>query len=52
MKTATIPSLRVDVPLREAAIEVLEDGETLSSFVNSFSITMMMMMTGRWRMPH
>lgn len=33
MKTATIPSLRVDTQLREAAIEVLEDGETLSSFV-------------------
>ena len=33
MKTATIPSLRVDAELREAAIDVLEDGETLSSFV-------------------
>lgn len=33
MKTASIPSLRVDTQLREAAIEVLNDGETLSSFV-------------------
>ncbi|MCU0770098.1 MAG: prevent-host-death protein [Burkholderiaceae bacterium] len=33
MKTATIPSLRVDPELRTAAEEVLEDGETLSSFV-------------------
>ena len=33
MKTATIPSLRVDPTLRQAAEDVLEDGETLSSFV-------------------
>ncbi|HQR72432.1 MAG TPA: YlcI/YnfO family protein [Burkholderiaceae bacterium] len=33
MKTATIPSLRVDPELRTAAEDVLEDGETLSSFV-------------------
>ena len=33
MKTATIPSLRVDPKLRNAAEEVLQEGETLSSFV-------------------
>jgi predicted transcriptional regulator len=33
MKTATIPSLRVDPGLRQAAEDVLEEGETLSSFV-------------------
>lgn len=33
MKTATIPSLRVDPELRQAAEEVLQDGESLSSFV-------------------
>lgn len=33
MKTATIPSLRVDPDLRRAAEEVLADGETLSGFV-------------------
>lgn len=33
MKTATIPSLRVDPELRTAAEAVLEDGESLSSFV-------------------
>jgi len=33
MKTATIPSLRVDPELRTAAEGVLEVGETLSSFV-------------------
>ena len=33
MKTATLPSLRVDPALREAAEAVLQDGETLSSFV-------------------
>jgi hypothetical protein len=32
MKTATIPSLRVDQALREAAQSVLRDGESLSSF--------------------
>lgn len=35
MKTATIPSLRVDPALREAAESVLDQGETLSSFVES-----------------
>ena len=33
MKTATIPSLRVDPQLRQAAEDVLREGETLSSFV-------------------
>jgi len=33
MKTATIPSLRVDPALRSAAESVLTEGETLSSFV-------------------
>lgn len=33
MKTATIPSLRVDPELRHAAEDVLQGGETLSSFV-------------------
>jgi len=33
MKTATLPSLRVDPALREAAESVLQEGETLSSFV-------------------
>ena len=33
MKTATLPSLRVDPALREAAEAVLQEGETLSSFV-------------------
>ncbi len=33
MKTATIPSLRVEPELRTAAEDVLEEGETLSSFV-------------------
>jgi len=33
MKTASIPSLRVDPELRYAAESVLKDGETLSSFV-------------------
>jgi len=33
MKTATFPSLRVDPELRQAAEEILEDGESLSSFV-------------------
>jgi ribosome-associated translation inhibitor RaiA len=33
MKTATIPALRVDPALREAAEKVLQDGETISSFV-------------------
>lgn len=33
MKTATIPSLRVEAEMREAAESVLREGETLSSFV-------------------
>lgn len=33
MKTATFPSLRVDPALRQAAEDVLEQGESLSSFV-------------------
>lgn len=33
MKTATFPSLRVDPALRQAAQDVLLDGESLSSFV-------------------
>lgn len=33
MKTATLPSLRVDPELREAAEAVLQEGESLSSFV-------------------
>jgi predicted transcriptional regulator len=33
MKTATTPSLRVDPELRHAAESVLQDGESLSSFV-------------------
>ena len=33
MKTATIPSLRVDPALRQAAESVLHEGESLSRFV-------------------
>ena len=33
MKTATIPSLRVDPELRHAAENLLQEGESLSSFV-------------------
>ena len=33
MKTATMPALRVDPALRQAAEDVLQAGETLSSFV-------------------
>lgn len=33
LKTASIPSLRVDPELRHAAESVLRDGETLTSFV-------------------
>lgn len=33
MKTATIPSLRVEPELRQAAESVLQHGESLSSFV-------------------
>jgi len=35
MKTATLPSLRVEPELREAAESVLQDGETLSSFIEA-----------------
>ena len=35
MKTATIPSLRVDPELRAAAESVLQEGETLSAFVEN-----------------
>jgi predicted transcriptional regulator len=33
MKTATFPSVRVDPELRQAAEQVLQEGESLSSFV-------------------
>ncbi|MGE4492577.1 MAG: YlcI/YnfO family protein [Syntrophotalea sp.] len=33
MKSATIPSLRVDPQLRQAAESVLNEGESLSSFM-------------------
>lgn len=33
MKTSSIPSLRVEPELRQAAESVLRDGETLSSFM-------------------
>lgn len=33
MKTSTFPSLRVDPDLRQAAEDVLQDGESLSRFV-------------------
>lgn len=35
MKTATLPSLRVDPALREAAEAMLKEGETLSAFVEA-----------------
>lgn len=35
MKTATIPSLRVDPALRRAAEGVLQEGETLSGFMET-----------------
>jgi hypothetical protein len=35
MKTASLPSLRVDPELRAAAESVLKDGETLSAFVEN-----------------
>lgn len=35
MKTATLPSLRVEPALRDAAESVLQDGETLSGFVEA-----------------
>jgi len=33
MKTATFPAVRVNPELRQAAEEMLQEGETLSSFV-------------------
>lgn len=33
MKTASLPSLRVDPELRQAAESVLQDGESLSGFI-------------------
>ena len=35
MKTASLPSLRVDPELRAAAESVLKEGETLSSFLET-----------------
>ena len=35
MKTSSLPSLRVDPQLRAEAESVLEDGETLSAFVEA-----------------
>ena len=35
MKTATLPSLRVEPELRDAAQSVLHDGETLSGFIEA-----------------
>lgn len=35
MKTAAIPSLRIEPELRDAAERVLQEGETLSSFVEA-----------------
>jgi predicted transcriptional regulator len=35
MKTSTIPSVRVEPELREQLERVLQDGETLSSFVET-----------------
>ena len=35
MKTATLPSLRVSPELREAAENVLHEGETLSAFLET-----------------
>lgn len=35
MKTATLPSLRVDPELREAAESVLQEGETLSGLIET-----------------
>ncbi|MEO6226732.1 MAG: YlcI/YnfO family protein [Thermomonas sp.] len=35
MKTATLPSLRVEPALRDAAEAVLKEGETLSAFVEA-----------------
>ena len=35
MKTATLPSLRVEPQLRDAAQSVLQEGETLSGFIEA-----------------
>lgn len=35
MKTATLPSLRVEPALRDAAESLLKEGETLSGFVET-----------------
>ncbi|MDI3515017.1 MAG: hypothetical protein PWP40_2246 [Rhodocyclaceae bacterium] len=35
MKTATLPSIRVEPAVRQAAERVLREGETLSSFVEA-----------------
>lgn len=35
MKTATFPSLRVEPELRDAGKSVLQDGETLSGFIET-----------------
>ncbi|MBV2208989.1 MAG: prevent-host-death protein [Thermomonas sp.] len=35
MKTATLPSLRVEPALREAAEDLLQNGETLSGFIEA-----------------
>lgn len=35
MKSASLPSLRVEPELRKAAEQVLQQGETLSSFIES-----------------
>jgi hypothetical protein len=35
MKIATLPSLRVEPELRDAAVSVLQDGETLSGFIEA-----------------
>jgi hypothetical protein len=35
MKSATLPSLRVEPELREAAESVLQEGETLSGFIEA-----------------
>jgi predicted transcriptional regulator len=35
MKTATLPSLRVEPELRDAAESVLQEGESLSSFIEA-----------------
>jgi hypothetical protein len=35
MKSATLPSLRVDPELREAVESVLQEGETLSGFIEA-----------------